>query len=411
MKIAIIHYSAPPTVGGVESVIAHHARLMATEGHEVRILAGTGEVFDRRIQTQLIPLLASRHTAILDAKAELDKGTFPAEFPYLVKEIKTRITSALVHVGVVLAHNVCSLHKNLALTAALRELSEQSGFPKLILWHHDLAWTSARYEGELHPGYPWDLLRTAWPGVKQVTISEMRRNELAELQQIPPEQIEVIPNGLDVAAMLKLGSVARDLIEHLDLIRAEPLLLLPVRITRRKNIELAMRAMATLCKKWSEAKLLVTGPLGAHNPANIAYFEELKRLRMILGLDDSVIFLAEQLEGFLPDEVIFDLYRVADALLLPSWEEGFGIPILEAGLAGIRIFCSDIPALKALGGSEAHYFMPSAGAEQIAGLIVEVLSADAAFRLRTRVRQTYTWPAIYATKIGPLIEEVNGHRA
>ena len=34
MKIALLHYSAPPIVGGVESVLAHHAREMAAAGHE-----------------------------------------------------------------------------------------------------------------------------------------------------------------------------------------------------------------------------------------------------------------------------------------------------------------------------------------------------------------------------------------
>src|SRR3990170_7574624 len=135
MKIAIIHYSAPPTVGGVESVIAHHARLMASAGHEVLILAGTGQVFDRRIRFLSIPQISSRHTAVLDAKAELDQGIVPKGFASLIREIKRRLLPALKPADWLIAHNVCSLHKNLALTAALHDLSQQTGFPKLILWH------------------------------------------------------------------------------------------------------------------------------------------------------------------------------------------------------------------------------------------------------------------------------------
>lgn len=404
MKIAILHYSAPPVVGGVEAVLARHAKLMASAGHEVRVIAGTGDPFDRRVQFISIPLLASRHTAVLDAKSELDKGVIPQGFPNLVNEIKERLGQALDSMDLLIAHNVCSLHKNLALTAAVHELSQEKGTPKLIVWHHDLAWTSGRYEGELHPGYPWDLLRTAWPGVKQVTISELRRQELAELQKTPPEQIEVIPNGLDVAQMLKLGSVVAALVDRLDLLSAAPLLLLPVRITRRKNIELALRTLAELSKRMPQAKLVITGPLGAHNPANLDYFEELKRLRGDLSLVNTAYFLAEQLEGWLPDEVVFDLYRVADALFLPSWEEGFGIPILEAGLAGIPIFCADIPTLKALAGDEAVTFPPDAQPGQVATLVREGLQANPTYRQRLRVRQNYTWQAIYAQRIAPLIE-------
>jgi mannosylglucosylglycerate synthase len=35
MNVALLHYSAPPVVGGVESVLDHHARLMADDGHQV----------------------------------------------------------------------------------------------------------------------------------------------------------------------------------------------------------------------------------------------------------------------------------------------------------------------------------------------------------------------------------------
>ena len=138
------------------------------------------------------------------------------------------------------------MNKNLALTAALKRFSQKEGSPRLVLWHHDLAWTTPRYQAELYGGYPWDLLRTPWPGAVQVTISEARRQDLAGLMRIQPEIIQVVPNGVDVAQFLKLEPGSRALLERLDLLSASPLLLLPVRITERKNIELAIRTMAVL---------------------------------------------------------------------------------------------------------------------------------------------------------------------
>ena len=46
MQIALLHYSVPPVIGGVESVLAQQARLMADAGHNVRGIAGRGEKFD-----------------------------------------------------------------------------------------------------------------------------------------------------------------------------------------------------------------------------------------------------------------------------------------------------------------------------------------------------------------------------
>ena len=68
MNIALLHYSAPPVIGGVESVIGHHARLMARAGHTVRVIAGRGEQADPQVDFILIPLLDSRHPDILAIK-------------------------------------------------------------------------------------------------------------------------------------------------------------------------------------------------------------------------------------------------------------------------------------------------------------------------------------------------------
>ena len=42
--VALLHYTAPPVVGGVEQVLGQHARLLAEAGHAVRVVAGRGGV-------------------------------------------------------------------------------------------------------------------------------------------------------------------------------------------------------------------------------------------------------------------------------------------------------------------------------------------------------------------------------
>jgi glycosyltransferase involved in cell wall biosynthesis len=401
-KVALLHYSAPPIVGGVESVLGHHAHLMAEAGHQVQIVAGRGQQTDPCIPFLQVPLADSRHPDVLAMKAELDAGRVPPEFANLVDSLTASLSEILDDVDVLFAHNVCSLNKNLALTAAVRNLADRNGL-QIVLWHHDLAWTTSRYRAELHDGYPWDLLRQSWPGVKQVTISEMRQRELAELFQLDRAEIEVIPNGVDAARFHKLEKQTRDCVKQLDLFRASPLLLLPVRITPRKNIELALHVCANLTGSFPDTKLIVTGPLGPHNPANLNYFEKLIALRKELGLVNHIGFLAELTTEFIPDEVISDFYHLADALFMPSFEEGFGIPILEAGLANLPIFCSDIPPLRSLGGSYATYFSPDGDPETIANTISNQLSSNPVFQMRTTVRGLYTWEGIYTRQIAPLL--------
>ncbi len=404
MEILLIHYSAPPVVGGVESVIAQHARLMANAGHSVRILAGRGAQVDPHIPFVQVPLADSLHPEILAVKAELDAGRVPKAFEELTSRLTLILDQAIGRAEIVICHNVCSLNKNLVLTAALKRFFERKKRVRPIIWNHDLAWTTTRYQSELHDGYPWDLLCTEWPGARQVVVSEFRQHELAELLGLPLERITVVPNGIDGPRFLKLEAQTVDFLSRIHLLGNAPRLLLPVRVTPRKNIELALRVLAELRKKaFPQAVLVVTGPLGPHNPANVEYFKRLTALREELGLTGAAHFLAELSSGFLPDEVISDFYRLTDALLMPSREEGFGLPVLEAGLAGLPVFCSDIPPLRSLGGDQAVYFSPDASPQEVAELIAKRLAPDPVYQLRQRVRTAYTWERVYEEKIAPLL--------
>jgi glycosyltransferase involved in cell wall biosynthesis len=406
MKISLLHYSSPPIVGGVESVLAHHARLMADAGYEVTILAGRGENFDERIRVHILPRLDSRHPDVMEVKNSLDDGNYTPAFDKLRDEIQKELLEELKGCDVLIAHNVASLHKNLPLTAVLHEGSQTPGFPKLVLWHHDLAWTTPRYRDELHEGYPWDLLRAYWEGVTQIVVSKLRQDELVELFGIEKKSIHVIPNGVDINAFFKFEPQTIELIERLNLLEADPLFLLPVRITPRKNIELALQVLVELRNEYPKAMLLVTGPEGPHNPNNKAYKHKLLRMRDELNLQGVVHFLAEATDEFMPDEVIADFYRLADALLFPSREEGFGIPIIEAAFSRIPVFCADIPVLRELAGDDVTYFDPDANPLEVAKQVKVRLEAELTSRWARRAKHGYTWEQIYNLYIAPLLQEV-----
>jgi hypothetical protein len=101
---------------------------------------------------------------------------------------------------------------------------------------------------------------------------------------------------------------------------------------------------------------------------------------------------------------VVDLFHLSDALFLPSREEGFGIPILEAGLARLPIFCSDLPTLRHLAGGWATFFSPDEDPCRIAEVIAHRLEQDPGYQMRLRVRSSYTWQAVYTQQIAPLLE-------
>ncbi len=81
MHVVLLHYAAPPVIGGVEHVLARHADLMADAGHRVTVVAGRGMPWDPRIALQLVAHVDSRHPEILAVKADLDQGVVPHWLP------------------------------------------------------------------------------------------------------------------------------------------------------------------------------------------------------------------------------------------------------------------------------------------------------------------------------------------
>jgi len=78
---------------------------------------------------------------------------------------------------------------------------------------------------------------------------------------------------------------------------------------------------------------------------------------------------------------------------------------LEAGFAGIPVFCSNILPLKKLGGDYVSYFSPDENPDTVAKMMIEHFNKDKVFGLRKSVREHFTWERIYAEKIAPLLKE------
>lgn len=416
-RIAILHYTAAPVVGGVEAVIQCHIPLMLKAGEKVTLFAGRGEpeALPEGLEFRRIPEMDTLHPAISAAGQELEAGRVPADFEALTASLEKTLEPLLAPFDHVIAHNIFTGHFNLPLTIALWRLLDRRKLRGFIAWCHDFTWSSPTSHNKVHPGYPWDTLRTYRPDITYVTISEARQNELAGLLDVPQERIKVIYNGVDPNELLGLSGQAEELIERLGVWQSGLVLLLPVRVTRTKRIDFAFRVVAFLKAAGLKPLLVVTGPPDPHAPAIMEYYRELQELRRSLQIEKEARFVYES--GPQPGQpytidpgLVGALYRVSDVLLMPSDHEGFGMPVLEAGLVGLPVFSTEFPSAREIGRQDIYQFDKKVSPEKVADLIQGWAEKNPVRRFRQRVRQNYTWQTIFDRDILPLLNGVEAGR-
>jgi phosphatidyl-myo-inositol dimannoside synthase len=197
-----------------------------------------------------------------------------------------------------------------------------------------IAWAVARLTGakywlQAHGTDIWEkqtnLMRRAIEATDLVTtVSRGTRHVLLGWVDLPPDRVRVLPDT--VQDKFVPGPVPAGLRERMAL-GAGPILLTVGRLSaseRYKGHEPVFAVLPELRKKFPTLVHLVAGG-GDDRP----YMEQ--RARELAG-PDVVRFL-----GFVPEEELLDLYRLADLYVMPSTQEGFGIVFLEAAGCGLRV--------------------------------------------------------------------------
>jgi glycosyltransferase involved in cell wall biosynthesis len=159
---------------------------------------------------------------------------------------------------------------------------------------------------------------------KVITVSPFSRNELAELLGA---EAEVVYGGVDARFSPGVEPAVRE----------RPYVLCVASQTSRKNLQALLPAARALARDGIDVVVA-----GGHRPQFAAES----------GLDGL------ELLGHVADAELPGLYRGAEAFVLPSLYEGFGLPVLEAMASGTPVVAADTTALPDTCGGAARLTAP-----------------------------------------------------
>jgi glycosyltransferase involved in cell wall biosynthesis len=185
-------------------------------------------------------------------------------------------------------------------------------------------------------------LPTAWLADRVLTGAHVAKDDICATLRIDPQRVDVVHHGIAASPPAPAEPEAR-LRERFELGDA-PVVLCVAQKRAHKNLDKLVRALALLAD--ARTMLVLPGEPTAHEAELLALARE-------LGVADRVRIL-----GWLTDGEIEGLYALAAIFALPSREEGFGLPILEAMRRGTPVACSDRSTLPEVAAGAAELFDP-----------------------------------------------------
>jgi len=245
---------------------------------------------------------------------------------------------------------------------------------------------------EIRRDYP----RLAGPHARRahavVTSSEYGRQQIIERLQVDAARIHVVPPG--APSWLALGRAPNQ--------PANGYVLFVGTLEPRKNIGLLLDAWALLITRMPNAPRLVLAgrPTAAAGP-------------WLARLKDPGLAGTVEHRGYVPADDREALYAGARVLVLPSLDEGFGLPVLEAMSAGVPVVASRRGAITEVTDGAAALVEPT-DAEGLASALGRVLRDDAyAFDLATRGlarARAFTWDLAASSLAGAYADAVARHQ-
>jgi len=408
-KIALLHYAYPPNIGGVEILLREHAKILSENNYQVSIITGDGEEKNSKINLIKIPEIQSilKFNPPLYEKI-VEKGIINEEFYSLVKTIQNKIESHLDQQDVIIIHNMMTLIHNLPFNYFLKDYIKRNPGKKYIFWCHDQTYVDGEIilrqkEGvNLNPEGK-KLLIEPIENVIYVAISETFKDLLCQVMNISKDKVQVIPDGIDLKKFLEIDDSIWKIVKEKQLISSFPLILSPVNILYRKNLDYCLDVIFFLKKSFPDIKYIISGQSSAHRK-NQSYYEGLLKKIKVLDLKSNIIFLKDYLNRSLENSEVHDLYQLSDLIFFFSKGENFGLPLIEAAFTKTPAFVSNLKVFKEIGGNNIFNIDNNVeSAEKTSKFVKKFLETDKVIQLKKSVRQKYNLETIIMTQLIPIL--------
>ena len=324
-RILILSWEYPPLIeGGLARHVRKLSEALVSHGVEVHVLTrGGGESASEEVRGGV------HIHRVLEPTRPRDLG----EFVTWIERMNSDMLAAGVELGDRFDFDVVHGHDWLV-ASACDHLARRFSSPLVTTIHateygRHQGWVDKHPQSYIHGVERWITNRSD----RVIACSYYMKEQISDIFDVPERQVSVIPNGIDPGDLPAPDPAELTRLRSEFAAPGEKLVLLIGRLVYEKGFQFALEAMPALIERVPGTRFLVAGS-GTHE-------QELRDQAAELGLMEHGTFL-----GWIGDDVLHSLYRIADVCVVPSLYEPFGLVALEAMASDCPCIVADTGGLR-----------------------------------------------------------------
>jgi len=323
LRVMILSWEYPPRIiGGLGRHVYHLATSLASEGIKVHVVTKDHPGAPEYEESEGVHIY--RVVNYPPDITQEDWVPWTLQFNVALLEKAVAIVNDLKNINVIHAHDWLVAHAAASLKHAYR-------IPLVATIH---ATEYGRHQGHL-PGPMNKLIHQiewwlTFESVRTICCSQYMMEQISSIFDLPPDKVDVIPNGIDSESFKRDVSV--DLYRKQYVKPGDKLVFFVGRLVYEKGVQTVIEAMTLILNKIPNVTFVVAGS-GPH-------MNQLKSLVDVFNLEDKVKFT-----GHIDTDMLSAFYKSADLTVVPSLYEPFGMVVLESMAMGTPTIVADTGGL------------------------------------------------------------------
>lgn len=363
-------FTSADSAYSLNRVVQDQIKMLVTHGYEPTVIVADSSTWDNPPENYGLPGVTIKKIPNVPVSNEVKSDeTFDAD----VLALKESLEEILKDVDVILTHDIvyqpAALKHNLAARKVAKENPEK-------LWLHWIHSATSPYNliglRQHFTDEYINLIQEKFPNSFYIFFNDYSKPRVAANFNVSEEDVKIIHHPTDYCRFFRFEPFIEEMVEKYKLLSADAICVYPARLDRGKQVEVAVKVMASLKKLGNSVRMIVVD-FHSTGGDKVTYRQELKDTGIDWGLNEQeLIFTSEvrpEWEYQAPQDVVNQLMIMQNVMVMPSRSESYSLVTQEAALSfSVGVLNQDFPPFRDIFGVGPFYKKFSSNLDILTGL-------------------------------------------